>query len=225
MATQINSVEGEEVAIEGTYTYDDEKDSDYKEGLVINKNLKINGNNFIIDGKNKAILNFTGSNNFELKNVKILNCIINNKNTGFLTINNNITHSQINNFANLDIQASVYNSIISNNEGITSISAGMYYSSILINNGTVTLTGQTGDLNIINNEATFHFNVGAMRNSNVTNNNGNNILDGYFEGLNLTNSGTIDFLGSYLGSSNVINYGDILIKNYFGENNLTIMEL
>ena len=81
------------VDLDADYTFDNESDGDYADGIIIKKNnFIINGNNHVIDAKNKAgLFTIIG------KNVTINNLILKNSNglalnvTGKLIATNNVT--------------------------------------------------------------------------------------------------------------------------------------
>ena len=75
LAGEIESA-GDELNLTGDYIFTGD-DSDYKNGISINKRITINGNGFSINGNNAAralYINFTG---VTLNNIVFMNCLIN----------------------------------------------------------------------------------------------------------------------------------------------------
>ncbi len=227
LADKINTA-GDEVEIEGTYVYDDEKDSAYRGGLVISKNndFIIRGNNLIIDGNNLGILNFTGLNNMVLYNVNIKNCVVNNNNPSLFLNLSTLDYGTFNNNANLNASGFVLkNSSIINNGAIVDMKGSLYDSSLKNENGDFTISAYFSNNDVSNNGGILNISSASMEKGNLTNMAGTIYGPScYFNNLTLINEGTINFSsntsGSYLGRSNITNKGEFRIGNYLGENTI-----
>lgn len=112
---ELNSIikSSDEINLTNDYYYDKSSDSSFKKGIVINKSIKINGNNHIISGSN--ISNIFNFNNTTHINVELINI-------------NFIDSKSILQFNNASV-------ILTNCSFINSkLSIGSYVSNITINN-------------------------------------------------------------------------------------------
>ena len=73
LASDIANANGE-LKLTRNYVYDSTADSNYKNGIEINKELTINGKGFIINGKNTARAFIVSSGNVVLRNIEFTNC-------------------------------------------------------------------------------------------------------------------------------------------------------
>ena len=73
LANDIANANGE-FKLTKNYVYDSTKDSNYKNGIVIDKEITINGRGFIINGNNKASAFNVTSGNVILKNIEFTDC-------------------------------------------------------------------------------------------------------------------------------------------------------
>ena len=73
LANEIANANGE-LKLTKNYVYDSSKDSNYKNGIVINKEITINGRGFIINGNNAARAFMVSNNNVILRNIEFINC-------------------------------------------------------------------------------------------------------------------------------------------------------
>ena len=71
--TTINGNSNSTIYLSNDYTYDVDSDSDFKDGICINRNLTINGNGVTIDGSNKARIFKVDSSGVVFKNINFVN--------------------------------------------------------------------------------------------------------------------------------------------------------
>ena len=73
LANDIANAEGE-LKLTRNYVYDPNKDSNYKDGIVIDKEISINGRGFIINGDNNARAFYVSASDVVLRNLEFINC-------------------------------------------------------------------------------------------------------------------------------------------------------
>ena len=73
LANEIVNATGE-LKLSKNYVYDATKDSNYKNGIIINKEITINGRGFIINGNNNACAFNVSESNVILKNIEFTDC-------------------------------------------------------------------------------------------------------------------------------------------------------
>ncbi len=148
----INESEGK-IILDKNYTFDDSKDSEFQKGIVIDKEVSIDGNGFTINSTDKAkLFDVKSTGNLILENIILLNDyavtqsgIINAGQTSF----NNVTFTakRQNNAATVNLQAPIINT------GDMIIS-GSYFKDSIVNHTGATMTYVFGSL-IYNNKGSL----------------------------------------------------------------------
>ena len=73
LANEIANANGE-LKLTKNYVYDSSKDSNYKNGITINKEITINGRGFVVDGNNNARAFNISCGNVIIRNIEFTNC-------------------------------------------------------------------------------------------------------------------------------------------------------
>ena len=223
----------DEITLNRNYTYNQDTDSDYADGVTINKTLTINGNAYTLNGNNQArILKTSG--NIVLNNIKFINGYSKEGgaiyNTGTTIINNT-------QFTNNRAQSSG-GAIFTGEHGTTNMTKCNFTNNTSINGGAISNWQGTININntkLTNNKATY--NGGAIYTGNnaitnitstiLANNNAElggaiysgNVGSGLDNGItNIINS-IITNNNAQEGGATYTTYGAINIKNSTLKNN------
>ena len=200
----INANDNSVINLSNDYYFDSEYDSEFVNGVVINRPLTINGNGHTIDALQKARIFNVNSDNVVLNNITFTNATSGSGGAVYFSSS-----------------GSVINCNFTNN--IASYSGGAIYFAYSDNPSTVTNCNFTGNNATHGGGAVYFMNTGEVTNCNFTDNEAKYSGAVYFsrggtvENCNFTNNSASDWGGAIL----FVNTGTVTNCNFTGNNATT----
>ena len=189
----INSNEYSEISLNKSYAYNPEIDSDFRDGIIINHTIIINGNDFTIDGNNMARIFKIVAEDVLIKNINFINGNKGSDNGGALYIDNCI-NTAIENCTFINNYGRIGGAIYSYNTNVTLSNCKIdsnkaMYAIIYLENGDLCTVDHCNFTynNATNGYGALHFykTKGSVKNSYFENNTGvtGGGISFYYEGI------------------------------------------